>query len=70
MHQLRGRFQVVRGRVYRFLASEDGPTAIEYAVLGSLIIAFCVLAVGAFGTSTQKLFEKSSNSLAAPLAGK
>ena len=37
---------VVR-KVQHFLASEDGPTAVEYGVMLALIIAVCAAAVSA-----------------------
>jgi pilus assembly protein Flp/PilA len=56
-----------RAKIGRFLKSEDGPTAIEYAVLASMIIAVCVLAIGAFGDNTKKSLEQSSKSIAESL---
>ena len=50
-------------RVRRFLASDDGPTAIEYVLLAALIIAVCVLAVGAVGTATSTSLTNSSQSI-------
>ena len=34
----------------QFLASEDGPTAVEYAVMLALIIIVCLTAITAVGT--------------------
>lgn len=42
----------------RFLKSEDGPTATEYAVMLSLIIVACILAVTALGTAVSAEFGK------------
>jgi pilus assembly protein Flp/PilA len=53
----------LRSKIYRFLASEDGPTAIEYAMMAALIIAVCVLAVDAVGTKLNTSFTNSSNSI-------
>jgi pilus assembly protein Flp/PilA len=39
--------------VKHFLASEDGPTAVEYAVMLALIIAVCVATIGPLGLNTQ-----------------
>jgi pilus assembly protein Flp/PilA len=50
-------------RVRRFLAADDGPTAIEYVVLAALIIAACVLAIGAVGSVTGKSLTNSSESI-------
>jgi pilus assembly protein Flp/PilA len=40
-----------------FVRREDGPTAVEYAVMLALIIAVCVAAVTALGTATVKPYE-------------
>ena len=50
-------------KVVRFLASEDGPTAVEYAVMAALVIAVCVLAVEAVGSQLSLSFTNSSNSI-------
>jgi pilus assembly protein Flp/PilA len=36
----------------RFLASDDGPTAVEYAVMLAMIIMVCVGAIQVLGTNT------------------
>ena len=45
-----------RQQVYRFLVSEDGPTAVEYAVMLAMIIMVCIAAIGQVGLATVKLF--------------
>ena len=35
-------------RVHRFLVSEDGPTAVEYAVMLALIVIVCLTAISAW----------------------
>jgi len=40
----------------RFLKSEDGPTATEYAVMLALIIVACIATVGALGQSVNTVF--------------
>lgn len=47
-----------------FLAKEDGPTAVEYAVMLALIIVVCLVAITALGTNTNATFTGVSNSLA------
>ena len=37
--------------VKRFLVSEDGPTAVEYAVMLALIVIVCLTAIQAIGTN-------------------
>ena len=42
--------------VIRFLNAEDGPTAVEYAVMLALIIVVCIVAITALGTNANKTF--------------
>ena len=44
-------------KVRRFLASEDGPTAVEYAVLLAMIIMVCIAAIQVVGTATSSTFD-------------
>ncbi len=53
-------------RVHRFLVSEDGPTAVEYAVMLALIVIVCLTAVSAIGTNAKTTF----NTVAEELGGK
>ena len=41
----------------RLFREEDGPTAVEYAIMLALIVAVCVAAVVSVGQATNKLFE-------------
>jgi pilus assembly protein Flp/PilA len=41
--------------------SEEGPTAVEYAVMMALIIATCMLAITALGTNSNNAFIRSGN---------
>ncbi len=50
-------------KLVRFLKSEDGPTAVEYAVMLSLIIAVCLAAVTSIGTNVSSVFSKVANSI-------
>jgi pilus assembly protein Flp/PilA len=47
----------------QFLISEDGPTAVEYAVMLALIIIVCLVAIQSLGTNTKATFDNISNSL-------
>ncbi len=47
--------------VAQFLRSEDGPTAVEYAVMLALIIVVCIVAITALGTNANKTFTTVSN---------
>ena len=50
-------------KMQRFLVSEDGPTAVEYAVMLALIIIVCLTAISAVGTATKNTFTSVSKSL-------
>ena len=41
-----------------FLANEDGPTAVEYAVMLALIIVGCVAIVTSIGNSSSSSYNK------------
>jgi pilus assembly protein Flp/PilA len=42
--------------VVAFVKSEDGPTAVEYAVMLALIIVVCITAVTTLGSNANKTF--------------
>jgi pilus assembly protein Flp/PilA len=44
--------------IVEFLNAEDGPTAVEYAVMLALIIIVCLVAITALGTSANKTFSQ------------
>jgi pilus assembly protein Flp/PilA len=50
-------------RMRRFLQSEDGPTAVEYAVMLALIVIVCLTAITAVGTKSSATFDNVANSL-------
>ena len=39
-----------------FLKEEDGPTAVEYAVMLALIVVVCLTAIGGVGGTTEATF--------------
>jgi pilus assembly protein Flp/PilA len=41
----------------RFLKDEDGPTAVEYAVMLALIIVVCIAAIGTLGSNAKNTFS-------------
>jgi pilus assembly protein Flp/PilA len=47
----------------QFLTDEDGVTAIEYALLASLIAVFIIVAVQYLGTQVGTVFTEVGNSL-------
>lgn len=40
-----------------FLKREDGPTAVEYAVMLALIIVVCIVAISALGSNASGTFN-------------
>lgn len=55
--------QAFASRVVRFLKSEDGPTAVEYAVMLALILVVCITIVTSLGTNVSGTFSKVNSSL-------
>ena len=53
-------------KVQRFLVSEDGPTAVEYAVMFALIIIVCLTAITSIGTNANATLTTLLASWAAP----
>lgn len=49
--------------IKRFLVSEDGPTAVEYAVMLALIVVVCLTAIQAIGTNANTKFEAVRDAL-------
>jgi pilus assembly protein Flp/PilA len=49
--------------VVDFIRTEDGPTAVEYAVMLALIIVICLAAVTALGTSANETFGNVSSAI-------
>jgi pilus assembly protein Flp/PilA len=53
--------------MYRFvidlLKREDGPTAVEYAVMLALIIVVCITAITALGTNANATFTSVGNTI-------
>lgn len=50
-------------KVQRFLVSEDGPTAVEYAVMLALIIIVCLTAIQNIGSNANTTFTDVANQL-------
>jgi pilus assembly protein Flp/PilA len=49
--------------VLDFLRREDGPTAVEYAVMLALIIVVCIAAITTIGTNANATFETVGSQL-------
>jgi pilus assembly protein Flp/PilA len=46
-----------------FLRNEDGPTAVEYAVMLALIIVVCIAAITTLGSNANGTFTKVGTSI-------
>jgi len=55
--------QKLTQHVVKFLQAEDGPTAVEYAVMLALIVVVCLVAITALGTNANVTFSKVSNAV-------
>jgi pilus assembly protein Flp/PilA len=49
--------RAVTKSVVSFLKAEDGPTAVEYAVMLALIIVVCIAAVSTLGSNANSTFS-------------
>jgi pilus assembly protein Flp/PilA len=47
-----------------FIKEEDGPTAVEYAVMLALIVVVCLGTIQAIGTNAQTKFQLVADKLA------
>jgi len=56
-------------RAANFLQSEDGPTAVEYAVMLALIIVVCIVAITALGSNASGTFSNVALNAAASGGG-
>lgn len=50
--------------VKNFLKSEDGPTAVEYAVMLALIIVVCLVSIRLIGTNANATFDHVGTQIA------
>ena len=62
-------FSMLKTSVVNFVKREDGPTAVEYAVMLALIIVVCITAITALGTNANKTFTTVSGAIANAGAG-
>jgi pilus assembly protein Flp/PilA len=51
----------IRECVVNFLKREDGPTAVEYAVMLALIVVVCITAITTLGTNANATFTTVGN---------
>ncbi len=50
-------------KVQKFLKSEDGPTAVEYAIMLALIVVVCLTAIQAIGNNASTTFQNIADEL-------
>jgi pilus assembly protein Flp/PilA len=50
-------------KIQRFLTSEDGPTAVEYAVMLALILVAVITILQSLGTTVSSTFDKVNTTL-------
>jgi pilus assembly protein Flp/PilA len=55
----------IRERLSNFLTKEDGPTAVEYAVMLALIIVVCLAAIQIIGQNANSAFGTVGSSIGA-----
>ena len=55
----------IASKVCRFLANEDGPTAVEYAVMLALILVACITIVTTLGKSASTTFSTVNAAMSA-----
>ena len=49
--------------VVNFIKREDGPTAVEYAVMLALIVVVCITAITTLGSNANTTFNKVGNTV-------
>ena len=49
-------YREITKKAVRFLKKEDGPTAVEYAVMLALIIVVCIVAITTLGSNANETF--------------
>jgi pilus assembly protein Flp/PilA len=50
--------------LFRFVKDEDGPTAVEYAVMLALIIVVCITAITTLGSNANNTFSYVGSKIA------
>ena len=56
-------------KVQKFMQAEDGPTAVEYAIMLALIVIVCIAAIQAVGTAANGAFQNIESELSNRLPG-
>ena len=53
----------LQNKIVQFLKSEDGPTAVEYAVMLALIVIVCITAIQAVGGQSSAMFGEIADDM-------
>ena len=53
----------LREKLVKFFKSEDGPTAVEYAVMVALIIVVSIAAIQTLGEKTSSVFTATASAI-------
>lgn len=66
MKEMRNR---ILNAMVSFLKKEDGPTAVEYAVMLAMIVVVCIAAITTLGQNTSSTFSFVGSHLQPPASG-
>lgn len=58
----------MRKHIIEFLYRDDGPTAVEYAVMLAMIVVVCMVTISAMSHATADSFDNSATEIAGALA--
>ena len=62
-------FAKLARKAVRFLKQEDGPTAVEYAVMLALIVVVCIGAITTLGSNANDTFSNVALNTAVTVSG-
>jgi pilus assembly protein Flp/PilA len=57
------KMQFIAKKFIRFVKKEDGPTAVEYAVMLALIVVVCIAAITTLGSNANNTFASVGNKM-------
>jgi pilus assembly protein Flp/PilA len=61
--------QALAKKLVAFVKAEDGPTAVEYAVMLAFIIVVCIAAITTLGSNVNRTFSFVDSSIAPTATG-
>ncbi len=53
--------------ILKFLVCDDGPTAVEYAVMLAMIVGACILSINLMGSSTAASLSDSASQISSAM---